>query len=369
MTSLGLYLDLPFCIARCAFCSFNIHGYRASWGERYLAALEREIDLHPPSDATVTSLYLGGGTPTIHPPAALARLIACCRRKWVVADDAEITLEAHPATVTAAAAEAWRAAGMNRLSIGVQSLSDTTLLRLGRHHTAAEAASAVAIARAVGFDSVGIDLLFALPDQTLTDWETTLDAACALSPDHISVYALSIDTGTLFHKQGVTPVADTDAADQYRLAQTRLAAAGYAQYEISNFARPGFACRHNLRYWDRADVLGLGLSAASYRNKGLGGVHWENTVDLTDYLARIARDQWPINAMEEIDEATAHKERIVFGLRKSAGIPSRWMTMNVDTREAMDRMVGCGWIEVAGEMARLTPDGMLFADTVALALM
>ena len=368
MTSLGLYLDFPFCIARCAFCSFNIQGYRESWGARYLAALDREIALQPPSDAAVSTLYLGGGTPTIHPPDALAGLIAHCRRKWVVAADAEITLEAHPATVTQAAADVWRAAGINRLSIGVQSLSDEVLLRLGRHHTAAEAQSAVAIARAAGFDSVGIDLIFALPDQTLTDWAATLDAACALAPDHLSVYALSVDAGTLFHKQGVTPVADADAADQYRLAQTRLAAAGYAQYEISNFARPGFACRHNLRYWDRADVLGLGLSAASYRNEKPGGAHWENTADMADYLARIGRNQLPIEATESIDETRVHKERIVFGLRKSAGIPSRWMTADAETRQAMDRLVDCGWMEVAGETARLTPDGMLFADSVAVTL-
>ncbi len=368
MTSLGLYLDFPFCIARCSFCSFNIQGYRESWGERYLAALDREIALHPTSDATVTTLYLGGGTPTIHPPAALAGLITHCRRKWAVAADAEITIEAHPATVTRAVADAWRRAGINRLSIGVQSLSDAVLLRLGRNHTAAEAQSAVAIARAAGFDSVGIDLIFALPDQTLADWVATLDAACALAPDHLSVYALSVDAGTLFHKQGVTPVADIDAVAQYRLTQMRLAAAGYAQYEISNFAHPGHACRHNLRYWDRADVLGLGLSAASYHNETSGGAHWENTADLPDYLARITRGELPVGAVETIDETTAQKERIIFGLRKSDGIPSRWMMADVDTRQAMDRLVDCGWIQVAGEIARLTPNGMLFADAVAAAL-
>jgi len=368
MISLGIYLDFPFCIARCAFCSFNIQGYRASWGERYLAALDREIDLLPSSNATVTSLYLGGGTPTIHPPDALARVIAHCRRKWSVSSSAEITIEAHPATVTQAAADAWRAAGINRLSIGVQSLSDAVLLRLGRHHTAAEAQSAVAIGRAAGFDSVGIDLIFALPDQALADWAATLDAACALAPDHLSVYALSVDAGTLFHKTGVTAVSDADAAAQYRLTQTRLATAGYAQYEISNFARPGFACRHNLRYWDRADVLGIGLSAASYRNEKTGGAHWENTANMDDYLARIALDQLPIDVNEWIDETTAHKERLIFGLRKSGGIPLRWMMADADTRQAMNRLVDCGWIQVAGEMVRLTLDGMLFADSVAAAL-
>ncbi len=369
MPPLGLYLDFPFCISRCAFCNFDIQGYRPAWSERYLAALHREIDLsaglHVDSSTVVTSLYLGGGTPTLHAPAELAALLEQCKRTYPVAEDTEVTLEAHPATVNLEKMKACRAVGINRLSIGIQSLSDEMLRLLGRHHTAAEARSAFEAARLAGFDNIAIDLIFALPGTTLSDWQETVSAALSLGPDHLSLYALSIEEGTLFHRKGVIPASDDVAAAQYRWAQHRLADAGYLQYEISNFARPGMACRHNRLYWDRDDTIGFGLAASSY----VQGKGWENPDILTTYLDAIEGGRLSVSEAEIFDEARVRLDRILFGLRKSEGIPVSWMAADSAMWQTAERLVNENLLERTSDRIRLTPRGMLLADPVAVALM
>lgn len=373
MNRAGLYVDFPFCLARCSFCAFNIQGYREGLAERYLAALRQEIRLaaEDPAwrDRVVTSVYFGGGTPTLYPPAALVDLFALCRETFPVAADAEVTLEAHPATIDLSNLGPLREGGINRLSMGVQSFSDEHLAALGRHHTAEAARRAFQVARTASFTNIGIDLIYGLPGASLPDWEESLRSAIALSPEHLSLYGLSIEEGTLFgrkEKEGrLSLPSEAEAVFLYQTAQMRLEAAGYAQYEISNFARPGFACRHNLLYWDRNESLGVGLSAHSYLNRE----HRANTDSLPDYLDQVAAGRIPIAQAEKIDSGAALKDQIIFGLRKTEGIPLGLLTQDRSLEKISRRLIDDGFLIEEKDRLRLSPKGMLLADEVAVAFL
>lgn len=373
MNPLGLYVDFPFCLSRCSFCAFNIQGYREGLAERYIGALEKELALYAEQallrERTLTSIYFGGGTPSLYPPDVLTRFLALCRDTFDIAPDAEITLEAHPATLRPSNLRPLREGGINRLSMGVQSFSDAHLEALGRHHTAEEARAAFHTARDAGFTNIGIDLIYALPGQGREGWGETLEEAIALAPEHLSLYGLSIEEGTLFHKkerQGLLSIpTEEEAAALYRTARWRLSEAGYEQYEISNFARPGHACRHNLLYWNRNETLGIGLSAHAYIDRE----HRENTGSLPAYLDRLAVGTLPIAQIEKISPEEARKDRILFGLRKAEGIPFELVGSEDSLREVAERLIREGLLSVERGRLRLTPNGMLLADEVAVAFL
>ncbi len=368
MTSVGIYIDVPFCIARCAFCAFNVRGYREGEAVAYIEALRKEIVLHAKSGfarGVATSLYIGGGTPSLYDPDIICRLIADCHEHLHLSDDAEVTLEVHPATVDPIRLRALRRGGVTRLSIGVQSFSDTQLVRLGRHHTAKDAISAFYNARSAGFNSIGMDLMYALPEPDT--WADTLNRAIALSPEHISIYGLSIEAGTQFYKtraQMKLP-SEAETVAQYRLAGRRLTRNGYEQYEISNFAKPGFACRHNLRYWDRGSVLGIGLSAASYFNR----THFENTDTIATYTEKIASGCLPIVKRHPISEEEEWTDRVIFGLRKTAGIPRDLVEPHPHLKTVADRFIEDGLLVCDLDRIRLTEKGRLLSDEVAVAFL
>jgi oxygen-independent coproporphyrinogen-3 oxidase len=238
MIPAGLYVDFPFCLARCSFCAFNIQGYREGLAERYIAALRQEILLYAKQpiwqDRVMTSIYFGGGTPTLYPPEVLADLLSLCEKLFPISGDVEVTLEAHPATIDPSNLGPLREGGINRLSMGVQSFSDAHLEALGRHHTAEAARLAFHAARAAGFANIGIDLIYAIPGSSLIEWEETLQSAIHLSPEHLSLYCLSIEEGTLFHKkekQGLLSLpSEEETILLYQTAQKRLKEAGYHQY-------------------------------------------------------------------------------------------------------------------------------------------
>ncbi|MDC4223592.1 MAG: radical SAM family heme chaperone HemW [Candidatus Manganitrophus sp.] len=371
MKPIGLYIDFPFCLARCSFCAFNIQGYREGFASRYAEALRKEIVSHAAApfwrDRTIISLYLGGGTPSLYAPEVLTGLVALCRKRLPVAPDAEVTLEAHPATIHAENLLSLREGGINRLSMGVQSFSDAHLEALGRHHTAERARAAFSAARAAGFTNIGIDLIYALPDQSFSGWEATLRAAIDLAPEHLSLYGLSIEEGTLFDKKaraGLLPLpTEGEAIAQYQTAQARLAAAGYRHYEVSNFARPGYECRHNLLYWDRGDVLGIGLSAHSYLDRE----HRSNTDSLQTYLEMIESGRLPVDHIERVSTEALRKDRIIFGLRKMEGIPLAFLEEDASLRKTADRLISEGLLTVESCQIRLTSRGILLADEVAVA--
>ncbi|HUS82470.1 MAG TPA: radical SAM family heme chaperone HemW, partial [Dehalococcoidia bacterium] len=266
----SLYVHVPFCRSKCAYCDFNSYARQERLMPAYVDALLREATFWEGSGAVgnVETVYFGGGTPSLLPIAEATRLMDGLRRLFDVAGDAEVTLEANPESVDDAHMETLRKMGVNRLSLGVQSFDDGELRFLGRIHDAARAEEAYRAARKAGFDSVSIDLIFGLPEQTVTRWRNSLEQAVALEPDHLSLYALTLEEGTPLSRriaEGECPEPDADAqADMYAWSSARLAKAGYEQYEISNWAKAGHRCRHNLTYWHSEPYLGLGAGAHSY---------------------------------------------------------------------------------------------------------
>jgi putative oxygen-independent coproporphyrinogen III oxidase len=261
---LSLYVHLPWCVRKCPYCDFNSHEAKGAVPEdAYVDALLADLDQDLPRvvGRELVSIFFGGGTPSLFAPTAIGRVIAAARECLPCAPDLEITLEANPGTVEQARFEGYRAAGVNRLSLGIQSFDDRQLKALGRIHGAAEARRAVTAARAAGFDNFNLDLMYALPQQTVQAARADLEQAIALEPAHISYYQLTLEPNTLFY-QRPPPLPDEEAAwAMHEQGETLLAAAGYAQYEVSAYARPGRQCRHNRNYWEFGDYLGIGAGA------------------------------------------------------------------------------------------------------------
>lgn len=319
---LALYLHVPFCAVRCHYCDFNTYARLDALFEPYAFALQEEIRRasHAVSSVakgtiSVPTIFCGGGTPTALPHRLLGQILGVAREAFAVDADAEITSEANPGTTDAEVFAALRAMGVNRLSMGVQSFDDGELKWLGRMHDADEAVTAYESARRAGFTNINLDFMFGLPDQSVETWARTLDRALALAPEHISLYSLTVEHGTPLYdavRRGIQPPPDDDvAADFYLLAADRLSAAGYEQYEISNWSRPGLACRHNLVYWRHEPYLGFGPGAHSFD----GARRWWNVKPVPQYIQRVAAGQSPERDGELIDRALAMGEFMMLGLR------------------------------------------------------
>jgi putative oxygen-independent coproporphyrinogen III oxidase len=305
---LSLYVHFPWCVKKCPYCDFNSHALRGSIPEdAYVDALLSDLDWELADAAEsrpLVSIFMGGGTPSLFSGHAIARLLDGLRRRLDCAADIEITLEANPGTAEAGHFRDYRAAGVNRLSMGFQSLDDAQLRRLGRVHGAAEARRAYALARAAGFDNINLDLMFALPEQTLEQADADIGALIALAPEHISYYQLTLEPNTAFALQP-PPLPDGDLAWEMQAAgQARLAAAGYMQYEVSAYARAGRTSRHNLNYWRFGDYLGVG--AGAHQKRSAGGK-----------IERRARHKHPQAYLERAGRADAVQERreVVMGDR------------------------------------------------------
>ena len=277
---IGLYLHIPFCSAICNYCNFNRGLFESGLKDRYVAALEREIRSarSRAQDRRPTPIFFGGGTPSLLDPSEIGRLIIACRESFDLAADAEITLETNPETSSAERMEQFRAAGVNRLSFGVQSFRDEELARLGRIHSADRARAAVGEARAAGFDNVSLDLMMWLPQQTHDDWRDSVESLIDVRPEHASLYLLELYPNAPLKedmaRSGWSLAPDDDAAEMYLWSFDRLEEAGYSQYEISNVSLPGRTSRHNLKYWQDGEWLGFGCGAHST----VGGVRWKNVV-------------------------------------------------------------------------------------------
>lgn len=368
-TERGLYVHFPYCRRKCAYCDFN--SGVASDAERhlYLQALAAEIAQSPP--LPISTVYFGGGTPTLYEAQELAGVLEALRGYFAIAADAEITVEANPGTVALASLRLLRQAGFNRLSLGVQSLDDTELRLLGRVHTSTEAREAIAAARESGFDNLSLDLMRGLPGQTASQWESVLTQAVALSPNHLSVYGLILEPDTPLREQveaGLLPTPEEeDAADWIRWTVDALAEAGYERYEISNYAQPGHRCRHNLLYWRDGEYVGLGAGAVSY----LSGERRRNLVKATDYLAAALEQRGLVADSERLDPDTACGEAVMLGLRTTEGIAPQELTrrFGVDLRQRhkdlIARLVAGGLMLDDGVRLRLTFEGMLVQSAIA----
>ncbi|HZH31723.1 MAG TPA: radical SAM family heme chaperone HemW [Pyrinomonadaceae bacterium] len=416
MKRAGIYIHIPFCRSRCSYCDFATGAYEGQLAERYVSALTTEIstfkfdaanpthdeppgDAHAPAarvdtsradtshadtphahsahtsraDATpdVDTIYFGGGTPSLLTPAQVGRILCAVGERFRVAAGAEVTLEMNPGTVTPELAEAFRAAGVNRASFGLQTFDDDELRRLGRTHTAGDARRTLRILRAAGFDNVSFDLIAGLPGQTLSAWARNLDEALALRPAHLSLYLLEVHEGTPLAAQlreGRWPQPDPDvAAEMYQLLIERTRAAGYEHYEISNFCLPGREARHNLKYWTNAPYYGFGSSAHSYDGARL---RWANERDAARYVELVEGRGAAVVETNELSARDAGAEALFLGLRLMRGVnlETHRARFGTDVRSEyaadLSRFREADLVELDGDRLRLTRSGVLLSNEV-----
>lgn len=366
--SAGVYVHIPFCPYICPYCDFAKWPYRRSAAERYIAALEAEIASSKRIDAA--TLYFGGGTPNMIPAERLCKLIEDLRARFALPQGAEITVEANPDAELTKALKDYRAAGVTRLSLGVQSFDARELRTLGRRHSPDDVVRAVERARSAGFGDVSLDLMFAVPSQSLESWGRSLERAIALEPDHVSTYGLTIEADTPYarwhEREPAAFAGDELEAEQYRLAIERLGEGGFEHYEVSNFARPGHRSRHNQNYWRNGEYLGLGVGAASY----LEGTRSVHTRDLDAYVrAALAGDPIP-GTSEHLAGPARIGEAAMLALRTDEGVDlvifrERY---GIDFLSSYQRPIreleGAGMLEVTPTHVRLTHAGRFLANDV-----
>jgi oxygen-independent coproporphyrinogen III oxidase len=379
MRQAGIYIHIPFCRSRCSYCDFATGAYEGGLAERYVRALVAEVAafdaarVSPRADAPreVDTIYFGGGTPSLLAPRQVESILSAVREKFCVKPRAEVTMEMNPGTVTPDSARAFRRAGVNRASFGLQTFDDEQLRRLGRTHTAEDARRTLRTLRDAGFANVSFDLIAGLPAQTVEEWSRNLDEALALRPEHLSLYLLEVHEGTPLADQlrrGFWPQPDPDAAaEMYRTLCERTARAGYERYEISNFCLPGFASRHNLKYWTGAPYYGFGSSAHSFDGSAS---RWSNERDAARYCELVETGGGAVAERTELSADEAASESLFLGLRLSRGVNlvEHRARFGSDVRskygEDLRRFADAGLIELSGDRLRLTRDGALLSNEV-----
>lgn len=309
----GLYIHIPFCHARCGYCDFTTFTGKESQIDAYVDALCQEIPLYP--STPLQTIFFGGGTPSLLEPHHAQQILTAVQKHFTLSDHAEVTLEANPESITLDKAKGWKTFGINRLSLGLQVMDDTLLKTIDRLHTVEDFLAAYRNVREAGFDNVSVDLIYGLPSQSLVTWQETVKKTVALQPDHLSLYALKVEDHTPFRAQDIK-IQDDLQAEMYEWSRGFLKEAGYEQYEISNFAKPGKECRHNLIYWRQQDYIGIGVGAVG----GVGGVRWNNSKTLSDYFALIKEGKLPRLSVEHLDESTRKFESLMLGLRLREGL-------------------------------------------------
>ncbi len=373
MGKIALYIHIPFCKRKCHYCSFVSCAGRESDIPLYIECISKELcaRLH---NETICSIYFGGGTPSLVPAPDLALLMNTINSLSNLENNAEITLEANPATFDKAYLTEIKGLGINRLSIGVQSFNDDELRFLGRIHNSSQAIEAFGQARDAGFDNVNLDLIYGIPGQSTASWKSTLRQAIALNPEHISLYPLTIEENTPLWqmvqcKEVDAPDPDT-AADQYELAEDILQAAGYEHYEISNWSKPGFECRHNITYWKCRPYIGIGVAAHSYIN----GHRLANTNDMDKYISALSKGNFNIADIQEMDEEIDSElqlsEAVIMGLRLCNGISVNDIStrfgidLKQNRKEQIEEMENSGMLQLDSDMMRLTRRGRLLGNEV-----
>ncbi|HYL55966.1 MAG TPA: radical SAM family heme chaperone HemW [Gemmatimonadales bacterium] len=367
-----VYVHVPFCRRRCSYCDFSIAVRKRIPAQAYVDTVLRELDLvsHGPSEwVPLDTLYLGGGTPSLLPPDALATLLARLFDAFsstLTLDAAEVTLEANPEDVTPETAAAWRRAGFNRVSLGAQSFDDRVLAWMHRPHDAARIGSALRALRGAGFDNVSLDLIFALPSELGRDWGRDLDQALALFPSHLSLYGLTVEQRTplarWISRGAASAPSDERYADEYLSAHERLARDGYHFYEVSNAAREGRRARHNSAYWSGRAYLGLGPAAHSYDGRRR---YW-NIAAWDAYRRAVAAGSPMVESEEVLTEEQRELERLYLSLRTDAGLPLA--DLYRPRSASTDLWLQRGWVELRDQRLVCTPEGWLRLDTLVNAL-
>jgi putative oxygen-independent coproporphyrinogen III oxidase len=388
MNRLGIYVQVPFCQTRCTYCNFHTGVVSTARFAPYVDAVCAEIAGHRGlyaaagislpaglADAVVDTIYIGGGTPSLLNAGHLRRIVDAVRENFV-AELTEVTLEADPETITEEKAAAWVAAGINRASFGVQSFCDAELQAAGRMHRRADVYRAAGILRGAGIANISFDLIAGLPKQTRATWQESLDSLVELAPEHVSVYLLEVDEGSRLgaellrggkrYSAGDVP-GDDEMAEFYETACSVLARAGYEHYEISNWGRPGFASRHNLKYWRREAYLGFGAGAHSFS----GIERWANAHDTAGYVSAITAGRLPAEQLEKLTAESALEEELFLGLRQLRGIDvgriEREYGVNLASR--FDPLASAGLVEREGSVVRLAPGRVSVSNEVFVELM
>ena len=394
--TVGIYVHIPFCVQKCPYCAFNsiatAHLPSGIW-DAYSDAVLRELSFYIAkrpelSDRMLETLYIGGGTPSLMPPEYIKRLVDGIRRAFPVSSgqssgqEPEITIEINPGTIiplfTHDKLISFKDAGINRLSIGVQSFHEKGLKALGRVHSVRESLRCYELARKAGFRNIGIDLIFGIPGQSLREWETDVNKALSLRPEHLSIYNLTIEEGTLFSRQyaegRLLLPSEDEQTTMYELGIDRLRSAGYCHYEVSNFSLDGLECRHNNRYWLAMDYIGLGAGAHSYVSAPGWGVRWWNESDPLTYIGQIRDSGHATAGMERLTHEEAIEEGIFLGLRKIRGIDLDWfkerfhISLSDSHRDRLTTLEAGGLLDTEDHWLRLTPRGILIADTITTSL-
>ncbi len=371
----GVYVHIPFCLRRCHYCDFNAYQHQDELHLPYVDALVLDIERWQGSVRPATSVFFGGGTPTILEAGSLGRILEAVRKRMGIAPGAEVTVEANPETVDAHKFEMLLEQGFNRVSIGVQSLAPRVLDRLGRTHSAERALQALGEARRAGVSDLNADLIYGSPWERGCDWRASLDGVIDAGPDHVSAYALTVEEGTplaTFVATGKVPDVDPDLqADRYELAQERLGSAGYLRYEISNWARPGRASRHNVLYWSGGDYLGFGAGAHGH----LSGRRWWSLRLPREYVRAVQAGKSTVEGSEELGPDVRAGEALVLGLRlvsgvDLAGFASRFGPAALDSRAArVARLERDGLVVASGGRLHLTDRGTALGNEVAARLL
>ncbi len=385
--SLGIYIQVPFCQTKCTYCNFHTGVVSVEKYAPYAEAVQQEIANHrdlyaaaqiPVNDlenVIVDTVYFGGGTPSLLDPSHLQNILERIRASFLC-DWKEVTLEADPETVTEEKAGAWAAAGINRVSFGVQSFSDLELKSSGRMHRREDVYRAAPILRAAGIQNLSFDLIIGLPHQKPASWRNSLDELITLNPEHVSIYLLEVDESSRLGRELISlgtrysaPAVPSDEqmADSYDLARDLLAAAGYQHYEISNWAKPGFASRHNLKYWSREPYLGFGAGAHSFS----GATRWANAHDSAQYVAAIQSGKLPAEQIEPVSPQQALEEEMFLGLRQLSGINLAQMESSYAhaLNNKLASLESAGLIERDGNIVRLAPNKLSISNEVFVELL
>jgi oxygen-independent coproporphyrinogen-3 oxidase len=373
-----LYIHIPYCLSRCHYCDFNTYRVDTAHVQQYLDALTQEMTLRASAmairDRRVCSVFFGGGTPSILSASQLTGILDHCRAVFTLEDGAEISLEANPGTVDLPKLCGLWEAGVTRLSVGVQAVQDRLLQRIGRIHRASEAERAFWLMREAGFSNINLDLMFGLPGQSVSDWMETIDWAIGVGPEHVSAYGLTLEEGTPLeqeHRQGEIGLPDEETeALMYQTAVDRLREAGFEQYEISSFARPGFQCRHNLVYWHHQEYLGIGAGAHSF----LAGRRMHNELLPAYYVCAMTERGTAVAGSEELSAEMLRSERLMLGLRLRSGLDVQTFRdiVGVDDLFASDRVARLfddGFLCVQEDRVKITARGLLVANELIVQLL
>jgi len=376
----SLYIHIPYCVSKCPYCDFNSHVVAEIPEKSYTAALIAELDRYAGLDnwrgRRIQSIFFGGGTPSTFHPESIGKILERVAAQWPLVSECEITLEANPGTVDRANFFGYRACGVNRISIGVQSFQPRLLKFLGRVHSADEAKEALAVVRESGFDNFNLDLIYANPSQTLQELAADLETALSFQSPHLSAYNLTIEEGTPFYQEyrrgSIQLLSESDEIEMADLIEQRLRQAGLERYEISNYARPGFHSRHNVNYWTDGDYLGLGAGAHSYqktRTDGSYGRRWWNEKTPNRYIQSVSRNRQAVAETEQPDIRKAAGDFMLSGLRLTDGISldafaARFGQDPVTFYPQMSDWIGEGYMEKNDDRLRLTRRGLMVANSI-----